>query len=150
MQKLPVPQPDRESIVKHRRQFYWNILFPVILASLLGLAAAILIGLATFQNGGDVARWAAISTIWLSIPAMLGNLILLALVGGSVYGLARLLKVTPHYTGLVQEYALYFNAKIVQWTDSIVEPVLKIKAWIELLIGFLSREKEEDSHAKQK
>ena len=142
MDKLPIPQPDRESIVKHRRQFYWNILMPVVLATMLGLAVAVLVGVATFRDGGDVGRWAAISTIWLVLPTMFGMLVQLALVVGSVYGLAKLLKVTPRYTGLVQQYALYFDAKIGQWADSLVEPVLKIRAWIEMLIGFLSREKE--------
>ncbi len=142
MEKPLVPQPERESMAKHRRQFYMQILLPVLAVTLLGVLSAILIGIATFRDNGDVTRWGQVATIWLSIPVMIGLLIALVVSAGSVYGMRKLLKITPIYTGLVQSYALYYNAKIVIWTNMLIDPVLKIKAWIEMLTNFLSRSKE--------
>ena len=61
-----------------------------------------LINFATFGDGGDVGRWAAISTMWIAIPAMVGMLIVQALIAGIIYLLARLLNIMPAYTAMVQ------------------------------------------------
>ena len=45
-----------------------------------------------------LARWAAISTIWIVIPIMIVSLIFLALLAGIIYLFARLLGITPIYT----------------------------------------------------
>ncbi len=51
-----------------------------------------------------------------------------------VYGMKRLLKVSPHYTGLAQTYALWLNAEVNIWTDKITQPILSIKAWLDLIL----------------
>ncbi len=76
----------------------WQILLPVILAGVLLLAAAILVSLGTFGAGGDVERWAAISTMWLSLPVMIGGLVILALFIGLAYLLARAAGFIPPYS----------------------------------------------------
>ena len=73
------------SYQNHRRQFWLQIFLPMILAILLIVALAILTGLATFGGGGDSARWAAISTIWLVIPVMFFGLLVFAILAGLVY-----------------------------------------------------------------
>ena len=47
----------------------------------------------------------AVSTIWIVIPIMVGLLLCLALIGGLVYLLAKLLNIAPTYTGLAQDLA---------------------------------------------
>jgi hypothetical protein len=137
MQRLPAPQLSRPSYVKHRRDVTLQIVLPVVLFVILMLAAAFLLASTALQGGGDVGTWAAIATIWMVIPLMGVMLVLLALVFGLVYLLARLTKVSPHYTGIAQQYALWFNAQIVLWTDRIIQPILKFKAWV----GLFSRDK---------
>jgi hypothetical protein len=100
-------------------------------------AVAVLTGIATFQGGGDISRWAAISTIWILIPLMALLFVILILACGVVYLLGSLLKVSPRYTGIAQEYVLWFNAQIMLWTDRIIQPILKIKSWLSMF----SREK---------
>ena len=134
MDKLPVPRPDRESFIKHQREVTRHIFLPVILVALLVVGlAAFTIYAATGRSPG-VSLWADIAAIWVIIPMMLLMLVILALTVGLVYGLKRLLKVTPRYTGIVQEYALWFNAQVSLWTDKIIDPVLTIKSWLELFI----------------
>ena len=114
-----------------------QIILPISLAVLLILAVAVLIALAAFRGTGDVSTWAAIATIWIVIPLMVLMLVLLLLAWTVVWLLSRLLKVSPRYTGIAQEYALMVNEQIVLWTDRIIQPILKLKAWL----GLFSREK---------
>jgi hypothetical protein len=134
MDKSPVPQPERESYVKHRRDVTRQILLPVILVAVLGLGFAVLAGVAATGKSASVSLWADIAAIWVIIPLMLTLLIVLALTVGLVYGLSRLLKVSPRYTGLAQGYVLWFNTEVSLWADKIVQPVLSIKAWLDLFV----------------
>ena len=122
--KASLPKPVHESYQKHRRELAWQIILPVALASLLIVALIVLINIATFNQGGDVARWAAISTIWIVIPVMLAGLILLALLVALVYGMKRLLDITPTYTGLAQDYVHKAAGYIRRGADMAVKPVL--------------------------
>jgi hypothetical protein len=102
-------QPQHASYRRHRSQVAWQILLPVILAGLLLIVAAYLIWVGTFQRGGDVDRWAAISTIWLTLPVMLGALVMLALLIGLAYLVGRASGFIPPYTLQAQ----LFTSKIV-------------------------------------
>ena len=65
---------------------------------------------------------------------MLLMLVILALTIAVVYGLNRLLKISPRYTGIAQEYALWFNAQVSIWADRIVKPVLAIRSWLGIFV----------------
>ncbi|GAB4455347.1 MAG: hypothetical protein OHK0041_19930 [Anaerolineales bacterium] len=121
-----LPQPLHESYRNHRRQLFWQILLPIMLTALLCLGLIVLINLAAFRNGGDVARWAAVSTIWIVIPIMIGLVIVLALLAGLVYLMAKLLRVTPTYTGLAQEYVHKAALYIKRGADAAVKPIFLI------------------------
>ena len=124
MMKAKLPQPIHESYKRHRREFAWQIILPVVLASLLIVALIVLVNIATFNEGGDVGRWAAISTIWIIIPLMLVGLVLFALLAALVYGMKRLLDITPTYTGLAQDYVHKAAGYIKRVADMMVRPVL--------------------------
>ena len=134
MDKLPALRPERESYVKHRRDVTRQILLPMILVTFVGVGlAALSIFGATGSNPG-VSLWADIAAIWIIIPMMLLMLVILALTIALAYGLTRLLKISPRYTGIAQEYALWFNAQVSLWADKIVKPVLFIKSWLNIFV----------------
>jgi heme/copper-type cytochrome/quinol oxidase subunit 2 len=133
MSNNPIPLPPSESYLKHKRDLNRKIVLPLILATLIVIGVSILIGYATFADNGDVKRWAEIATIWIVIPIIIFALIVLALLGAMIYGMSRLLNVTPRYTNLAQYYVFWFTAKINQFADSLVEPVLTIKTWISMI-----------------
>lgn len=133
MNRLPVPQPDRESYLKHRQNVTRQIILPVVLVSLVGLGLAALAIYGAAGGNPGVSLWADISLIWLIIPTMVMMLVVLALLVGLIYGMAKLLGIAPRYTGMAQQYALWLNAEIVLWTDKIIQPILSFKAWLELL-----------------
>jgi hypothetical protein len=134
-----LPQHIHESYLKHRKQRTWQIILPVVLSSMLCLALIVLINLATFQQGGDVARWAAISTIWIVIPIMLGLLLTLAVLAGIIYLLARLLNVTPTYTGLAQDYVHLGALYVQRATEAVVRQVIQLQGVLASVQRFFQK-----------
>jgi len=133
-----LPQPVRLSYKEHRKQLMWQIILPIVLTVILIIAAIVLINIATFRDGGDVARWAAVSTIWIVIPIMIGMLIFTVVLGGLIYLLARLLNITPTYTGMAQDYVRKAAVYIKKGADAVVRPIFGlegIKASINAFFG---------------
>lgn len=126
--KAKLPQPVHESYLKHRRDFTWKILFPVILSSVLCIGLIVLINIATFRGGGDVGRWAAISTMWIAIPTIIGMLIVLALLAGIIYLLAKLLNLLPPYTAKVQDFFYKIESHAKRGADAAAKPIISINA----------------------
>lgn len=126
--KAELPKPVHESYLKHRKDFAWKILFPVILSSVLCIGLIVLINIATFGWGGDVARWGAISTMWIAIPTMIGMLIFLALLVGIIYLLARLLNITPNYTAMAQDFVYKVEGYAKRGADAVANRIISINS----------------------
>jgi hypothetical protein len=110
----------------------------MVIAGLLFVALIVLINFATFRENGDVARWAAISTIWIVIPIMVASLIFLLVLGGLVYLMKRLLNITPTYTRLAQNFVHKLMIRIRLAADAAVKPIIfldGIGASINRLLG---------------
>ena len=76
------PKPVHESYLKHRREYRWKILAPVLAASVVCVLCSALAYVATFGYGGDVTLWAQIAEIWLAIPTIIFLIVIFAMVGG--------------------------------------------------------------------
>ena len=136
--KADFPKPVHESYLRHRKQRMGQIVLPMILAALLFIAVIVLINIVTFRNGGDAARWAAISTIWIVIPIMIASLIFLAILVGIIYLLARLLGIAPIYTNQAQNFVHKLAIRIRLAADASVKPVIfwdSLGASINRLLG---------------
>jgi len=116
-----------------------QIILPVAISMLLMIGMIVVISLSTFNSGGDVGRWAAISTIWIIIPLLLAGLILLAILIGLIYLMARALGALPHYTGLVQDYVQLARAYIIRGADMVADPIIAIDGYIENIKEFFAR-----------
>jgi len=136
-----LPQPVHESYKRHRKQLAWQIILPMVLSVILCVALIVLINVATFRDGGDVARWAAVSTIWIVIPIMIGLVIVLALLGGLVYLMYKLLDVTPTYTGMAQDYVHIGAGYVRRALDAIVKPVINLNGILASINAFFERMK---------
>ncbi len=137
MDALP-SRPTHESYQRHRREVVTQIILPTVLAVLLCMVAGGLVTFATFKWSGDVNRWAAISTIWIVIPIMVGSLIFLAVLVGINYLLVRLLGITPRYTKIAQDFVQMLSLRIRQAADASVQPVMvldEIGATIKRFFG---------------
>ena len=134
-----LPQPVHESYKNHRRQLVWQIIVPMVLTVVLCIALIVLVNIATFRDGGEVARWAAVSTIWIVIPIMFGLVIILALLGGLVDLMYKLLDVTPTYTGMAQDYVHVGAGYVRRALDAIVKPVLQLNGILASINAFFER-----------
>ena len=126
--KANIPQPVHESYQKHRRDLRWKIILPVMLSAVLCLALTVLVSIATFQWDGDVARWAAVSTIWIAIPAIFILLVSLVIHAGLVYLLAKLLNILPTYTGKVQDFFYKIEGYARRFADAAAKPFIFINS----------------------
>lgn len=123
-----IPKPVHLSYQKHRKDLIWKIIFPVVLSTVLCIGLIVLIWFATFRGGGDVQRWADISTMWIAIPTMIGMLITLALLGGIIYLLAKLLHITPRYTVMAQDFFYMIQSYAKRIADAVVKPIINVDA----------------------
>ena len=139
MEKARLPSPaEHPSYQLHRRQLWTQILIPILVVVLLLVALIVLISFATFRDGGEVERWAAISTIWIVIPILFAGLVVLLLFVGLVYGMAKLLALIPPYSGYAQKLVWRIEGYVRRWADASVKPVLAldgIVAAIKRLFG---------------
>jgi hypothetical protein len=136
--KAVLPKPVHESYRRHRRQRTSQIILPIVLAALLFIAMIVLINIATFRDNGDVARWAAISTMWILIPIFIMGLVFLALLVGLIYLFARLLGIAPVYTGKAQDFIHKLAIRIRRAADMTVRPIISVNsvgATVKTLLG---------------
>jgi predicted membrane protein len=115
---------DHPSYQLHRKQMWTQILLPILLTVLIFIAVIVLTSVATFRDNGDVARWAAISTIWLILPVMIAGLILLSILLAIIYLLARFISMIPPYSYQAQRFVFQIEGYVKRGTEMIVKPVL--------------------------
>jgi len=116
-----------------------QIILPVVLFALLTIGLIVWIWLATFNQGADVGRWAAISTIWIVIPIMIGGILVLALLAGLIWLMARALGAVPYYTGIAQDYVYIAQGYVRRFADILVKPIIGLNGWLEIIKEFFGR-----------
>ena len=134
-----LPHSEHYSYQLHRKQRTIQIILPVVVSVLALVGMIVLISIATFKSNGDVGRWAAISTIWIVIPILLAGLILLVILIGLIYLMARALGALPHYTGIAQHYVYLAQDYIVRGANMVVKPVISLEGFIENVKAFFER-----------
>ena len=79
---------------------------------------------------GQVSTWADASLIWLILPVLLFAVVGVLVLAGLIYLLARLLKVLPVYTSLVQNYADLIAAWVKYISNKVASPFISVEsAW---------------------
>jgi hypothetical protein len=115
------PQVDSPTIRTHKRQFAWQILIPVVVLAILIITAAVLV---VTRGTPETRAWADVSTIWLIAPFLILALVLLTVLGFLIYGVARLLKAMPGYTGKAQSYLAAVAAGARKVADGSAKPFI--------------------------
>jgi len=129
--KKKLETESHASFRQHRRQTFWQVLLPVLLSVLLVLVGLVL--LIMLANDGDPAGklsvWADTSLIWLLLPMMGLGLMAILILGAMIYLLARLLKILPTYTALVQHYFSFAETWVKLMAGKLLNPVLKVRGY---------------------
>ena len=126
------------SIQAHGRQIIWQIWLPLILASLLVIGLAVLTVLGASHGSVAVTKWSHFSSILMIIPILFIGLIIFAIIGAAIYGLAKALKILPAYTGLVQAYTSLIAISITIRANQLLNPIFAIQGWIAAVNRFWS------------
>jgi hypothetical protein len=114
-------QVDSPTTRAHRRQFAWQILVPILVVTALILAVAVLVASGT---GSGSRTWADVSTIWLIAPMLIIALFSVILLGFLIYAIARLLQITPHYTGRIRDFFGLLSGKTRLIADGTAKPFI--------------------------
>jgi len=104
----------------YRRDLRWQIIAPMVVVLLLVIAASVAVAL---SPAASASLWADISTIWILIPLMIFAFIALIMLIALIYGMAKLLQITPVYT---EKLALLFRLvglKIEKIADASTKPI---------------------------
>jgi cytochrome c biogenesis factor len=111
----PVETP---SVHAHKRQLAWQILVPFFVVTVLMLVAAVLVT----TGASETRTWADVSTIWLIAPILVVALLVAAVLGFLIYGMARLLQVTPRYTAKAQDFFAKLSSRARISADGATKP----------------------------
>ena len=125
--KTPKPPAKQSNSYRaHRRAFFWQIILPISLVLLIFVAVSVII---TAKPAETLGHWASVSTIWLVIPVIVFLIVNLLLVTAMVYGMAKLLNITPIYTHKLTGYIQLVGEKIASFADAAAEPVIKAEGF---------------------
>ncbi len=115
------PLPVSPSLRAHRRQFAWQILIPLLLGAGMIITAALFV---TIGGSADTGLWRDVSLIWMLFPALFITLTLVIVLGAAIYGLGRLSRAAPRYTGRAQELFVQAAQGFHRLADSAARPLI--------------------------
>jgi hypothetical protein len=121
--KLPERNPITHA--RHRREVFWQITIPLVAGILLLLVPAVAATLATPQGQ---SRWADISIIWLSVPALFFGLIFLIILSALAYAIFWVVRVLPVYARKLQNIFVTIGAYVRLIDNKLVEPFLRARS----------------------
>ena len=114
----------------HKKQTLWQIWVPLIAGILIALFLAILTVILTSRDvsGEFNTKWASISAIYLSLPALFIAFIFLAILVGLIYLFSKLHRIVPEY--MQKALAILFRVRdaIHSSSNTITKPVITVKS----------------------
>lgn len=122
----PTRNMELETVQKHKQEFLWQILIPVLVVALLLIAAA---GFAMFATSGQASKLADVSVIWLIVPMLVLFLIIMAGTMAAIYGIIRVMPYVPYYARRVHLYVVLAQQKTVVTGEKVVKPFVNIKVY---------------------
>ena len=120
------PSPPLSPAVLHRRQMLQQVWLPLAASLIVLLALMILTIVGAVQGNPAVEKWGNLSAIYIILPVLLVSLILLALVGGAVYGMSKLLNKMPTWMMMAQAHAVTLSAMIRKAANAATQPAFAV------------------------
>ena len=124
MKKNLDPSKKAKSYQAHRRNFLWQILVPMLVVLILVVIASVFTAI---RPPATASLWADISTIWVLIPLLIFALITLLILAGLIYGMAKLLNITPIYTQKLYLFIRRVTEKAANAADASAKPIFFVE-----------------------
>lgn len=124
-QQAAIPTQDQVA-AKHARQSFWQVFFPIVIASLLVIGLLIFIVINSRNGGVSLEQLGGVATIMLILPALGGLLLVLVFFGALIYLTAMLTGAIPN---LAEKVILAFDRakiEIQKVADYAADPIIKI------------------------
>ena len=135
------PEPIKHaSYLRHRRQRIWQIRIPVVVGSMLILAAAVIMILpaAGIDTGVDVSHGEDASLIWMIVPLLFLAVIVTLFLVGLIVLVAKILKTLPQYSSIGQHYAALIAENVQFWSKRIASPLIVIQSRLASMNAFFT------------
>ena len=126
--KFILPERNPVTHSRHRKEVFWQITIPLMIGILLVLVAVTVVLLSATHAATNLSRWADVSLIWLILPSLLIAFIFLVILIGFTYLISIVLKMTPPYAHLLQQYFETGKSKIIFYSNKITEPIVKTRS----------------------
>jgi len=105
----------------YQRDLRRQIIFPMIIVALLFVAASVA---AALRGNETASQWADVSAVWLLIPVITFSMINIIILAALIYGITKLLGITPIYAHKLQGFIRLVGEKIAGFADTAAKPVI--------------------------
>ena len=135
--KLPFKDKDNPLTArKHRREFWWQILIPIIFLFILLVYGVYFL---LSNNTASVASMAQIGSMMLLLPVILFAVVFFVLCLALIYLLAIVIKWIPPKANLLQNIIYRVNHRVKQAADISVKPLIFIESWTKAARNSINR-----------
>lgn len=129
--KKPLPPSKRTASYRaYKRNLRWQIILPMVVVTLLFVAVSVA---TTLRGNETVSQWADVSTVWLLMPMLVFAVINISILAALIYGIAKLLEITPVYTHKLQGIIRLIGEKIATYADAAAKPIFKVEGFFASL-----------------
>lgn len=137
--QTPTPTARPALPEKHRKQVFWQIIFPLLVALALIAFVAVLATRFTLQASVAGANPASAAAIFLIAPLMVIGLFFLAVLVLFVVGITRAKSSLPGLAGRILGYFKYAQEMLTQISNQSAQPVINIKSRAAALRHFFQK-----------
>jgi len=135
-------KPNPVTQRRHRREVFWQIIFPLLFAVVLIAGGVTALGL---TGTGDTGVWAQIATILLVLPVLALALLFLAVVIALIYGIGKLHGLIPPYASLAQSWVRRITEMLRSAADYPVKPIIALRSYLSAFARLFDRLFSSDS-----
>jgi hypothetical protein len=122
------PGSSKHKPSQHQKQVFWQIWFPLLLTLFLVLVLSVLTIISSSKDNQIGLYWANISLMYMILISSFFGLLVLIILLLLIYGLVKLLTITPIYTLIAQTYVFRIASVLLKWANKIVQPVFFIRS----------------------
>jgi len=102
---------------------FWQIIFPTIVGTIVILLVCVWVVIGV--GAGNITRFAELSTVLLVIPVLFFLLIVMFVLGASIYLVVRLMYGLPSITSRILEFLEKIRDGVGKVSDFVVKPVIQ-------------------------
>lgn len=134
--------PEPFSLEVHRKQSFWQITFPIILASFILVLLLVLLIAYSGGFGDNLTSFGAAAAVFVILPHFLGLLIWLAILVGLAYGIYTLKKALPGQGAAILAFLQKIQLGSHKYSNLAAQPSIKLASKAAQIKQFITSLKQ--------